>query len=145
MDVTYCVRLHTLLHAVACCCPKFQTLSNVQKNATTPNNVVSVCTRLKNSTIISSLPWSFWCFFWFFGVLFFVVRKVRISAAQKLNQGQNRKQWGRVSKGYLHYLLPSPPPPLFSFSSAVQLSCSWVSYFTIHTRKNTPRNRQQWG
>ena len=40
LDVTCCRRLHTLLHAVACCCTKFETdqsvYSYVQTDATTP-------------------------------------------------------------------------------------------------------------
>ena len=42
LDVTCCLRLHTLLHAVACCCTKFetgQTFSYVQTDTTTPNIV----------------------------------------------------------------------------------------------------------
>ena len=42
LDVTCCVRLHTLLHVVACCCAQFetgQTFSYVQTDATTPNIV----------------------------------------------------------------------------------------------------------
>ena len=46
LDVTCCVRLHTLLHVVACCwvscCVKFetsQTFIYVQTKALTPNNV----------------------------------------------------------------------------------------------------------
>ena len=35
LDVTCCVRLHTLLHVVACCCVKFETGQNFQP--TTPN------------------------------------------------------------------------------------------------------------
>ena len=54
LDVTFCVRLHTLLYVVGSCCAKFktcQTLSCVRTDATTPlewlaNNVASVCTRL---------------------------------------------------------------------------------------------------
>ena len=41
LHVTCCVRFHSLLHVVACCCAKFktiQTFSNVQTDATTPNN-----------------------------------------------------------------------------------------------------------
>ena len=37
LDVTCCVRLHTLLHVVGCCCAKFetgQTFSPVQTDAT---------------------------------------------------------------------------------------------------------------
>ena len=44
LDVTCCVHLHTLLHVVGSCCAKFetgQTFSNVQTDATTPNNVGS--------------------------------------------------------------------------------------------------------
>ena len=54
----------------------------------------------------------------------FVVRKVRVRAARMLNQGRNRKRRGRG-------LLPSTSPPLFSFSSSVQLSRG-VSYLTNH-------------
>ena len=49
LDVTSCTCLHTLLHVVGSCCAKFetgQTLSYVQMDATTPNNVLSVCTGL---------------------------------------------------------------------------------------------------
>ena len=35
LDVTCCVRLHTLLHVVGCCCAKFETGQTFQ--ATTPN------------------------------------------------------------------------------------------------------------
>ena len=42
LDVTCCVRLHTLLHAVGCCCAKFETGQTFQP--TTPN--------------ISFVPWS---------------------------------------------------------------------------------------
>ena len=35
LDVTFCVRLHTLLHVVACCCAKFETGQTFQP--TTPN------------------------------------------------------------------------------------------------------------
>ena len=37
MDVTCCVRLHTLLHVVGCCCAKFETGQTFQP--TTPNIV----------------------------------------------------------------------------------------------------------
>ena len=40
LDVTCCVRLHTLLHVVACCCAKFETGktdSYVQTDATIPS------------------------------------------------------------------------------------------------------------
>ena len=42
LDVTFCVRLLTLLHVVGSCCAKFetgQTLSYLQTNASIPNNV----------------------------------------------------------------------------------------------------------
>ena len=42
LDVTCCVRLHTLLHVVGCCCAKFETGQTFQP--TTPN--------------ISFVPWS---------------------------------------------------------------------------------------
>ena len=35
LDVTCCVRLHTLLHVVGCCCAKFETSQTFQP--TTPN------------------------------------------------------------------------------------------------------------
>ena len=35
--------------------------------------------------------------------------------------------------------LAPPPPPSFSFSSSVQLSRGWISYFTNHKRKNTAK------
>ena len=35
LDITCCVRLHTLLHVVGCCCAKFETGQTFQ--ATTPN------------------------------------------------------------------------------------------------------------
>ena len=35
LDVTCCVRLHTLLHVVGCCCAKFETDQTFQP--TTPN------------------------------------------------------------------------------------------------------------
>ena len=43
LDVTCCVRLHTLLHVVGCCCTKFETRQTFQP-PTTPN--------------ISFVPWS---------------------------------------------------------------------------------------
>ena len=49
LDVTCCVRLHTLLRVVGSCGAKFetsQTFSYVQTDATTPNNVASVCAGL---------------------------------------------------------------------------------------------------
>ena len=49
LDLTSCACLHTLLLVVESCCSKFetgQTLSYVQMDATTPNNVPSVCTGL---------------------------------------------------------------------------------------------------
>jgi len=50
LDVTCCVRLHTLLHAVASCCAKFETgetFSYVQRDGPTMLGVVaSICTLL---------------------------------------------------------------------------------------------------
>ena len=50
LDVTCCIRLHTLLHVVGSCCAKFetgQTLSCVKTDATTPNIVGSCCVCLQ--------------------------------------------------------------------------------------------------
>ena len=58
LNVTCCVRLHTLLRVVGSCCAKFessQIFSYVQTDTTTPNNiescwptkVTSVCTGLE--------------------------------------------------------------------------------------------------
>ena len=49
LDVTCCIRLHTLLLAVGSCCAKFETgqiFRYVEMDSTTSNNVVSVCTWL---------------------------------------------------------------------------------------------------
>ena len=49
LDVTCCVCLHTLLRVVGSCGAKFktsQTFSYVQTDATTANNVASVCAGL---------------------------------------------------------------------------------------------------
>ena len=58
MDVTRCVRLHTLLHVVSCCCAKFetgQTLSYVQIDAKTPNNVACIFTGFFTQTVAKQL------------------------------------------------------------------------------------------
>ena len=50
LDVTCCIRLHTLLHVVGSSCAKFetgQTLSCVKTDATTPNIVGSCCVCLQ--------------------------------------------------------------------------------------------------
>ena len=42
LDVTCCIRLHTLLRLVGNCCAKFETgqaFSYVQTDASTPNNI----------------------------------------------------------------------------------------------------------
>ena len=54
LDVTCCVRLHTLLHVVGCCCAKFetgQTFSPVQTDATLLRVDAPVCTGLKVTNI----------------------------------------------------------------------------------------------
>ena len=41
----------------------------------------------------------------------------------------------QIAGGFSQYVLPSPPPWSFSFSSSVQLSRSWICYFTNLKRK----------
>ena len=100
---------------------------------------------LKKKKLCSSLrSWRLFC------CLFsFVVRKVRDSAAQKLNRGRKRKRWGR-GRGEKAVRKTSPEPlfPIVRFSSLVQLSLGLISYFTnhklkerIHTQKKLPATR----
>ena len=86
----------------------------------------------KKKKLCSSLrSWRLFC------CLFsFVVRKVRDSAAQKLNRGRKRKRWGR-GRGE-KAVRKTSPASLFSilcFSSLVQLSLGLISYFTNHKLK----------
>ena len=46
LDVTSCVRLHTLLHVVECCCVLLRKISFVPWSPKESNNVGSVCTAL---------------------------------------------------------------------------------------------------
>ena len=63
LDVTCCVRLHTLLHVVGSCCAKFvtgETFNPLQANATTTNtqlanNVGSCCVRLHIASIAGNV------------------------------------------------------------------------------------------
>jgi len=49
---------------------------------------------------------------------------------------------GGEKRGFSHLFLPLPPPSSFSGSTSVQLLRGFISYFTNHKRKKTPKNRQ---
>lgn len=69
---------------------------------------------------------------------FFVFRKVRDTAARKLNRSRN-KTVGERAGGEGKNLMPfplAPSPVVFC------LSCGYISYFTKHNSKSTPKNRQ---
>ena len=72
-----------------------------------------------------------------------MVRKVRDSAAQKLNRGRKRKRWGR-GRGEKAVRKTSPPPlfPIVCFSSLVQLSLG-LFYEPQIKRKNSQKKNCQ--
>jgi len=68
LDVTCCVRLHTLLHVVGCCCAKFETGQTFQP--TTPNisrrSVAQQCwIRLHSSSNIDGATHAHYNYAWF--------------------------------------------------------------------------------
>ena len=153
MDVTSCVHLHTLLHVVV---QSFKLKATFKRTQQLPTMLLpfaqglriqqsfAVCHNLFGVFFFTNYSLSSWrfleCFFWSSQSKSFSRAKAEPRSKQKT---MGEEQWGLFSLP--SPLAPSPPPPLFSFSSAVQLSRGWISYFTIHTRKNTPRKRQQWG
>ena len=54
LDVACCVRLHTLLHVVGCCCAKFETSQTFQP--TTPNISFVPWSPKHSATICTALP-----------------------------------------------------------------------------------------
>ena len=62
MDVTYCVRLHTLVHVVVCCCAKYGT-GRPFIRPTMSGVAASVCTPLPPPGWAGGLGTKFWCTF----------------------------------------------------------------------------------
>ena len=140
-NIVECYLLRPFAHPVACCCAKFetgQTLSyKIQRDATVL--LFAVCHFFPVFSFLPHYSMRSWqCFTVCF---FYVVSKV--SAAQKLNRCRNRKPLRR-RRGEVKVICktssPRPLPHRFIFRPQIQLSRSWISYFTNRIRKNTPRN-----
>ena len=107
LDVTCCIRLHTLLLAVGSCCAKFETgqiFRYVEMDSTTSNNVASVCTWLQSLRVTQSCNHLFrspqvtipnFCHFWLNSVTEYQPRSLMISIRvrkQRLRRGQREHQ-----------------------------------------------------
>ena len=67
------------------------------------------------------------------GVFYFVVRKVRLTAARKLNRGRNRKRWGRGARGEGHCLRAQYIIPMNQLTLNVNTGDKSVWYIFLYT------------